>query len=344
MAVALEDSVTSGTFSSPLGTIPWPLGAPADGDILVAMVQGNDNGTITPPSGWSQLYFESHVSPAYNTSGLYWHRASSEPSSLTWGDSLTGVNFVVSMLRISGAAVTAPQWSHSASATTSVATNPLTSAAANALVIAGFEGANSTTALSVSSNPACTQITAGGSSGTGFRSLFVRRTTLASNGESGITISSTASGTTGSMHAFLLIFAPSGALDQVNVTDTRSAFNDAPVIAHIARISPSDTRSATSDLPTVARTANLATSDTRAATSDSAGALHVSLLAPSDTRSATSDSAEFLAFRLPAPPADIRQSISDTPNLYRSQAGTTTLNYKQTVLVDNPSVFYQLND
>lgn len=214
MAIAPTDAVTAGTFTTPLGAITWPNGAPPDGSYLLAIAQGNTNNTITPPTtgaAWNVLLTETAVAgDSYTTIGAYWKYAASEPANQSWGYSASGVNFIVSMMSLSGAKNAAPQFRQTTNASSPVSSDgTLVPSALNAQAVIGVTSSNGTTALSTATG--YTLRTSGSGSSTGWFNMMETANALTSSTSTAWpAVSCAATGTASSMNAFLFIISPAG--------------------------------------------------------------------------------------------------------------------------------------
>lgn len=99
-ADAESGAASSVTVTKPTGT--------ASGELMVAIVNWNTNGTITPPSGWT----EKNTVTAFSggTTGLYYKVAGgSEPADYTWSFSNGNQRVSAAIATFSGSYATDPQ-------------------------------------------------------------------------------------------------------------------------------------------------------------------------------------------------------------------------------------------
>jgi hypothetical protein len=114
---AIIDSVSGASISGAALVMPWPLGTPNPGDMLVACGIGSYGSTITPPTNWNTLV---NTNATYAT-GLFWRIAGvGETAAPSWQDSASVL--VVSMARVQNAAPVAPPFSAANNTAASITT------------------------------------------------------------------------------------------------------------------------------------------------------------------------------------------------------------------------------
>ncbi len=110
-ALHVVDAGSGFVFKAPL-TVTWPKGRPAQGDLLVACAESQWQALPQTPSGWTALYA---ANATFGTALFYKIAGAAEPASVGFGIP-SPYNISASIVRITGAAASAPLWSHAANA------------------------------------------------------------------------------------------------------------------------------------------------------------------------------------------------------------------------------------
>lgn len=143
MAVAVR-SVSSNSANANTVTVTKPSGT-ADGDYLVATC-GTRNGTCSAPAGWTSV---GEVTYDTNRSTIFYRIASSEGASYIFTNNGGASGIAVGITAITGAATgTAPTYAGQANASSSTATAPTITPAANSLIMLVCSGNSSSISFS----------------------------------------------------------------------------------------------------------------------------------------------------------------------------------------------------
>ncbi|MBV9281119.1 MAG: hypothetical protein JOZ41_13640, partial [Chloroflexi bacterium] len=132
-------NVSTSTSNGTVFTANAPAGETA-GDVLIAALQINGTGTITPPTGWTLIGTTSYGSDV--TYSYYEVAGSAEPSSYTW-TSTAYSNGSISILDYTGISTSAPvnAWAgNSGFSATAVAPSVNTSTSTISVVLATWDG------------------------------------------------------------------------------------------------------------------------------------------------------------------------------------------------------------
>lgn len=265
MAATYSDYGSGATFSSPLAAIAWNSGSgPADGTLMLAIAESNNGSTITPPSEWSTLFNDSgDVTSQYTSVGVFWKIASSEPASLTWTCSNTGVNLSVSMISITGANPGPPSIVQNSGTTASLTAGPLTPPTSNCLMVGMFAARTGITALPADTG--YTQRVFSDYASNSWATMIETSNSLSSG--SAVSIAVTATGTVSAINGFVLAVS---SVTYITMTDTGPAHSDSIATSISVSLAFSDTGPAISDMVGLAASiTSLGLSDTGPAISDS---------------------------------------------------------------------------
>jgi Bacterial Ig domain/Bacterial Ig-like domain/Chitobiase/beta-hexosaminidase C-terminal domain len=193
-AVTHRTSATATTNGSTTLTIAKPTGT-AEKDILIAHVGVRNNGTITPPAGWTEVVNDNYS--FYLRHGIWYKVATaSEPANYTWtfGTSGAGAGGISAFYGIK--TTTAPGPVNVADTTTATANSgtvtatSITTTTANALVMAYFAARANTAFSAASGMSELYEARATGGGGMGVASDFMLQVAAGATGNKTSTITS----------------------------------------------------------------------------------------------------------------------------------------------------------
>jgi hypothetical protein len=242
----------------------------ANKDLLVCFAYfRNSGGTVTAPSGWSQL---GPLNTTNETFGAYYKpitNAAGEPGTYTWSTSGGSARLMLAIFRVTGARLNAPQDAAGALAaytgTSSVTDPAVTAVSSNALLLAFFiNNTGSSQPVSVFTNPASmtevSQVSVGNSATpTAYSAIEVCAENLTASGATG-TRTATISPAAANSCGFMVTIGPLAA-GAANLPATSTLTADGTVLPGThANLSASSVMSASASVRRTAAATLTATS------------------------------------------------------------------------------------
>jgi hypothetical protein len=134
---------TFGVADATSGIVPvgplaltWPKGAPNSGDVLLACVENQYQVKATAPSGWTTL---SQTTTGFGSALFFKIAGTAEPASVSFALPSSG-NVSAAMVRVTGAAMSTPQFTHLENSGASITTTGLIPSVLGMLPLACFGG------------------------------------------------------------------------------------------------------------------------------------------------------------------------------------------------------------
>ena len=243
----------SGFVSKAPLTLPWPKGAPAQGDLLIACAQSQWQALPQTPAGWTALFA---ANANFGSALFYKIAGSAEPAAVQFTIP-SPYNISASILRITGAATSAPLWSHATdSGVATLATQPIVPNVMGMLPLACFDGVN---AGSYTTAPAWSLAT---NDVNAYATSIEERSAVTSDLTTAISVSATtrsgAASTTNDAFGLLIAPATNAASGPIVLTPSSIAFGSLTAAAQTVTASESGTPSLTASGPSCTGIATLA--------------------------------------------------------------------------------------